>query len=119
MRAFFAILFFSWLITLFLPWWGIILPGIIFGAMLLKSGVKAFFTGFLATGLAWFLQALYIDVANESILSTRIAEMMGVGSHWIILLAAFLIAAIVGGVATLAGYFLTAVLKPEREISAV
>lgn len=119
MRAFIAILFFSWLITLFFPWWGIIIPAIIFGAMFLKSGLRAFFIGFLATGLAWFLQALYIDIMNESILSTRIAEMTGVGSHWIILLATFLIAAVVGGVATLAGYFLKAVLKPEREVSAV
>ena len=83
----------------------------------MKSGLKAFFIGFVATGLAWFFQALYIDIANESILSNRIAEMMGVGSHWIILLATFLIAALLGGVATLTGYFLKAVLKPEREIS--
>ncbi|MDX1642361.1 MAG: hypothetical protein R3220_11725 [Balneolaceae bacterium] len=119
MRAFIAILFFGWLITLFFPWWGVIIPGIVFGAMFFKSGLKAFFVGFLATGFAWFLQALYIDVMNESILSTRIAEMMGVGSNWIILLTTFLIAAIVGGVATLVGYFLKSVLKPEREVSAV
>lgn len=119
MRAFIAILFFSWLITLFFPWWGIVIPGILFGAMFLKSGLNAFFIGFLATGLAWFLQALYIDIANESILSTRIAEMMGVGSHWIILLATFLIAALLGALATLVGYLLKSVLKPEREISAV
>lgn len=119
MRAFIAILFFSWLLTLFFPWWGVVIPGILFGAMFLKSGVKAFFIGFAATGLAWFLQALYIDIANESILSIRIAEMMGVGSHWIILLATFLIAALLGGLATVTGYLLKTVLKPEREISAV
>lgn len=117
MRAFIAILFFSWLLTVFLPWWGIVIPGLIFGAWLLRGGFKAFITGFFACGLAWFLQALYIDIANESILSTRIAEMMGTGSHWIILLATFLIAALVGGFATLTGYFIKAVLKPEREIS--
>lgn len=119
MRAFLAILFFSWLFTLFLPWWGIVIPCLIFGAWFIESGGKAFLIGFVAGGLAWFLQALYIDIANESILSTRIAEMMGVGSHWIILLATFLIAALIGGFATLTGYFLKAVLKPEKEISTV
>ncbi|MDZ7721002.1 MAG: hypothetical protein U5K72_19435 [Balneolaceae bacterium] len=117
MRAFIAILFFSWLLTLFLPWWGIIIPGLIFGAWLLQGGLQAFLTGFLACGLAWFLQALYIDLANESILSTRIAEMMGVGSHWIILLATFSVAALTGGIATLSGYLVKAVLKPEKEIT--
>ena len=119
MRAFIAILFFSWLITLFLPWWGIIIPCLIFGAWLLEGGGKAFLIGFLAGGLAWFLQVLYIDIANESILSTRIAEMMGVGSHWIILLATFLIAALLGGLATLTGYLFKAVLRPNKEISTV
>lgn len=85
----------------------------------MQGGGKAFLIGFFAGGLAWFLQALYIDIANESILSTRIAEMMGVGSHWIILLATFLIAALLGGFSSLTGYFLKAVLKPEREISTV
>lgn len=116
MRAFLAILFFSWFLTLFLPWWGIVVPCLIFGAWLIESGVRAFLIGFFAGGLAWFLQALYIDIANESILSTRIAEMMGVGSHWIILLATFVIAALLGGFATLTGYFLKAVLKPRKEI---
>lgn len=116
MRAFIAILFFSWLITLFFPWWGIIIPGMIFGAMFLKSGMKAFFIGFLATGLAWFLQALYIDIANESILSGRIAEMMGAGSHWMILLATFLVAAVIGGTATLTGYFFKEAFRPTRTI---
>jgi hypothetical protein len=117
MRAFIAILFFSWLITLFLPWWGIIVPCLIFGVWLLESAGRAFLIGFFAGGLAWFLQALYIDIANESILSNRIAEMMGVGSHWLILIATFLIAAFLGGLATLTGYFLKAVLKPDDEVS--
>lgn len=117
MRSFLAILFFSWLLTLFLPWWGIIIPCLVFGAWLMEGGARAFLIGFLAGGLAWFLQALYIDIANESILSTRIAEMMGVGSHWIILLATFFIAALIGGIATLTGYLFKVVSKPEKEIS--
>lgn len=115
MRAFIAILFFSWLITLFFPWWGIIIPGLIFGAMFLESGVSAFFIGFLATGLAWFVQALYINIANDSVLAARIAEMMGFGSPWIILFATFLIAALLGALATLAGYLLKTVLVSNKK----
>ena len=112
MRAFLAILFFSWLFTLFLPWWGIIITCLIFGAWLIEGGWQAFLTGFFANGLAWFLQALYIDIANESILSIRIAEMMGVGSHWIILIITFAVAAILGGVATLTGTSLKQAFQP-------
>ncbi|NBC66914.1 MAG: hypothetical protein GVY07_14815 [Bacteroidetes bacterium] len=118
MRAFIAILFFSWFLTLFLPWWGIVIPGLIFGAWLLEGGFRAFITGFFACGFAWFFQALYIDIANESILSSRIAEMMGIGSHWIILFATFLIAALVGGLATLAGTLFKQVFRPAKRINA-
>lgn len=64
------------------------------------------------------MQALYIDIANESILSSRIAEMMGIGSHWIILFATFLIAALVGGFATLTGTLFKQVFKPAKTINA-
>lgn len=117
MLAFFAILFFSWILTLFLPWWGILIPGIIFGAWLLDNGITAFFVGFLGTGLAWFLQALYIDIANDSILSNRIAEMMGMSAALPILLITFLIAAIAGGLATLTGYLLRTAFRPSSDVA--
>lgn len=117
MRAFFAILVFSWIMTLFMPWWGILIPGLIIGAWLLDNGITAFFVGFLGTGLAWFLQALYIDIANDSILSNRIAEMMGMTSPLPILLITFMIAAITGGAATLTGYLAKTVFRPSSEVN--
>lgn len=117
MRAFFAILVFSWILTLFLPWWGILVPGIIFGAWLLDDGITSFFVGFLGTGLAWLLQAMYIDIANDSILSKRIAEMMGMSASLPILLITFLIAAIAGGLVTLTGYFLKTVFRSSSDVA--
>ena len=108
MKAFFAILFFSWIISLYMPWWGVFIPALIFGAWLLNRSSSAFFTGFLAVGLVWFFQALYIHVANDGILSTRIAEMMGLGSAWMVLMITFLIGGIPGGLGALMGYLFKA-----------
>lgn len=120
MKGFIFVLFFSWLFTLFLPWWGILIPTLIIGGWLLNGSLTAFITGFSGAGSAWFFQALYIHIANEGILSSRIAEMMGVGSPWIVLFITFIAGAIVGGIGTLTGYLLKVNLqKTERSVETV
>ena len=115
MKAFGLLLISTWLITLFLPWWGVLIPAIIFGAWLMESAIVSFLTGFTATGLAWFLQVLYIHLANDAILSTRVAEMMGFQSPWIVLAITFLIGAVPGGLGCLLGTLLKLNLSPKSE----
>lgn len=115
MKAFGLLLISTWLITLFLPWWGVLIPAIIFGAWLMESAVVSFLTGFMATGLAWFFQTLYIHLANDAILSTRVAEMVGFQSPWIVLAITFLIGAIPGGLGCLLGTLLKLNLSPKSE----
>lgn len=116
MKEFVLILFFSWLFTLFFPWWGLLIPTFIVGAWLLKSTFSAFLIGFLGAGFAWFFQALYIHFANEGILSSRIAEMMGVGSPWIVLMITFIIGALAGGIGALTGYLMKVNLKKSDRV---
>jgi hypothetical protein len=110
MRPFIAIFIFTWFLNLFLPWWPALFPAIIFGAWLLKNGLSAFSIGLAAGGFAWFVQAFYIHIANDAILSTRVAEMLQLGSPWLVLLFTFLIGGILAGFGTLFGYQLKAVL---------
>lgn len=115
LKAFCLIFITTWLITLFLPWWGVLIPAIIFGAWLLERPTASFLTGFLATGLAWFLQALYIHLANDAILSTRVAEMLGFQSPWIVLAITFLIGAFPGGLGCMLGTQIKNNLHPKSE----
>lgn len=110
MRPFIIIFIFTWFLNLFLPWWSALLPAIIFGAWLLENSLSAFITGLTAGGFAWFAQAFYIHIANDAILSTRVAEMLQLGSPWFVLLFTFLIGGILAGFGTLFGYQLKAVL---------
>ena len=112
-KAFSIILITTWLFTLFLPWWGVFIPAIILGAWLFEKAFASFITGFLATGFAWFLQVLYIHIANDAILSTRVAELIGVQSPWVILLITFLIGAIPGSLGCLLGTLLKLNLRKE------
>ena len=103
MRAFFSLFFACWLFNLFLPWWGCVIPVLFLAALMLENSLQAFVIGFTASGLAWLVQAGYIHIANEGVLTTRIADMMSVGSPLIVLFITFLIGGLLGGVSALSG----------------
>lgn len=97
------ILITSFLLNLFLPWWSIAFPGLLFGYLYKKKGLTSFGLGFLAVFLLWGGQALYIHFANDGILSTRIATMLGIGSPYLVILITGVIGGLVSGLATLTG----------------
>lgn len=113
MRPFLVLVFFTWFFNLFLGWWATIVPALLIGAWLFDRSQTALYIGFFAGGLAWLIQAFYVDMANDAILSTRIAEMMQVGSPWIVLLITFLVGGILTAVSALLGFQIKKVLHPQ------
>lgn len=116
MRDFFLLLLTFWLTTLFLPWWALLIPAFILGVALFVKNIPAFLTGFAAGFTAWGLQVLYIDIANQSILSARIAELLGVGQSWIVILLTALIGGIIGALGTLLGTQFRLLFKPGYNV---
>lgn len=96
----------AFLLNLFLPWWSIALPGVLLGYLFKQKGAASFGWGFLALFVLWGGQALYIHFANDGILSTRIAEMLGVGSPFLVILITGILGGLVSGLATLSGSLL-------------
>lgn len=93
----------GYLINIVLPWWGIAITGLILGFQMKPKPGAAFGYGFLALFLLWGGQALYIHFANDGILSTRIAEMLGVGSPYLVVLITGVLGGLVSGLAVLSG----------------
>lgn len=114
MRLTVLILVIAFLLNLFLPWWSIAIPGLIFGYVFNKKAFPSFGWGFLALFLLWGGQALYIHFANNAILSSRIAEMLSVGSPLLVVLITAMIGGLVSGLATLTG---SLVKETPREFS--
>ncbi len=91
------------MLNIFLPWWSIAIPGLAFGYYFNEKALVSFGWGFLALFLLWGLQAFYIHLANDGILSSRIAEMFQLGSPlWVVLITGIL-GGLVSGLATLTG----------------
>jgi len=91
---------------LYLDWWSIAPAAFIISLCIRQTPGKAFLTGFLALFLLWGGLAWTIDSRNESVLSHRIAQLLGLGgSSFVMILLTALIGALVAGLASLAGSY--------------
>lgn len=108
------ILISSFLLNLFLPWWSIALPALAFGYLFKYKVGASFGWGFLALFILWGGQALYIHIANDGILSTRIADMLQVGSPMLVILITGVIGGLVSGLATVTGAYISELNKKDR-----
>ena len=95
---------------IFLPqWWFVavvsFLTALVFKEKMLKTGVITF----LVVTIVWMGTAMYIDIGNESILSSRIGQILGGLSPFLLTLITGLLGGIVATLAGLTGASLNAV----------
>ena len=93
----------SLLMQLFLPWWSLLIAAAIVGAAFSLSGFLSFLGGFLGTAIVWWGYAWMIDMKNQAMLSSRIAELFNAGSPAVLILFCGMTAGVVGGFAALSG----------------
>ena len=92
--------------SLFYYFWLVALDAFFASLFLGKSFRHSFWSCFLAVLLVWAGQVYLIDSQNGSILSTKMANLFGLGrSEWIIFITIF-VGAITGGLGALAGFSL-------------
>lgn len=92
---------------IYLPDWGVALAAFLVSALIPQRPWVAFLSGFTAVFLVWGVMAYMIDTANGSILSVRIAQLLGLhGSSILLILVTALTGALIGGCASLTGSYL-------------
>ncbi len=97
----------SFITGLYLPWWGIAIAAFIVALLVHQKAGMAFLSGFLGLFLLWSSLAFWIDSGNESILSARIGELLGIGNNSFLLISiTAIIGALVAGFAAMSGSFL-------------
>ena len=94
----------AWLLSLFLPWWSLSIPCLIFGALLGKKKLSAFYYGFTAIALLWLLQIIWIYINGGDLLATRIAELFTLPHPYLVVAASVLVGGLAGGLSTLTGF---------------
>lgn len=103
-------------VGLYFPWWGI--APVAFGVALLihQKAWKAFLSGFAGAFLLWVVLAWWIDAENGRNLSSKIGELIGIGSNsFLLIIITGTVAGIVSGGAALSGSFLRSSKKEINE----
>lgn len=100
----------SFIATSFLPWWMIAVVCFLVTFFFRLNSGKAFLAGFAGIFLLWLLVALFKDMANNHILSSRMAQLLSLPSPLLFLLISAVIGGIVGGLAAWSGAVVAGVM---------
>ncbi len=87
------------LLQLFFPWWTLAIGAFVVAFIFDSKSFTSFAAGFLAIGILWLSMASYITVVTDSILTSKLNQLLPVNS----LLLTLLIGGLVGGMASLTG----------------
>jgi hypothetical protein len=92
----------GYLITLFFPWWSIVILAFVVGFSIKTQGWAAFIAGFVAMFGLWFGLAMFLDVQNGHLLTERIAQLFKMPANYLPYITG-LIGGIIGGMGSLTG----------------
>ena len=109
------IVLFTFLGQYYLPWWGLFITAGLVGAIISTKGLPTFLAGFIAIAGLWFWQIYFIDAANESLLSTKVAAIFTLSTPMQLMLISSLIGGLCGGFAALTGKLFAGIFKKERK----
>ncbi|NQV49203.1 MAG: hypothetical protein HQ507_01805 [Candidatus Marinimicrobia bacterium] len=102
---------------LFYSWWWIIVIPLALGFIEKDSVAKAAGGNGLGIFLLWFGMSVYQWLNGGEIIVTRVSEVMGIGSGFVLALATGIIGFLVAALAGYAGFSLRKVVIKEYQIS--
>lgn len=108
------VIVFSYVSQFILPWWGAMIGSALATLLVYNKGLSSFFAGFLGLGLLWFYLAYTIDVANQSLLSGKVATLFELESGFQMVLVTALLGAIIGGFSALTGNNFISIFKKTK-----
>jgi hypothetical protein len=90
-----------------LPWWSFVVTNFIIAFAIPIKPAHSFTAGALGVGSLWAGLAFGIDMANNHILSTKVAKILTIGdSYLLVIFMTVAIGTLLGGLASLTGSFL-------------
>jgi hypothetical protein len=95
-------------------WWWVMAVPFFYGLGFGRSARRSFGAGAVSAGLLWLGAAAYFHLTGSALIARRLALMMKLGSSWLMVVAAGLLAALAAGIAGLAGYSVRALFRRRR-----
>lgn len=103
----------SYAFGLFLPWWSIMIVGLLVGYFIPQKRIFSFLSVFLGVALFWGLFALFVSTSNEHILAKRVALLViKKDSPLLLVMFTGLMGGISSGISAVTGRSLALLFKP-------
>lgn len=100
------------LLSIFLPWWSIMIAAFASGLSFSLKRVYVFLVPFLAIAFFWIVYAFWLGNANDFILAKKIAILLPLkGSPYLLLLTTGIIGGLAAGIAGVFGKQCALILK--------
>jgi hypothetical protein len=94
----------------FLPWWSMAIVSFLVSLFAGFRPGRSFLLGFVGVGLCWLVTALMHDMANQHILSTRMAALFHLPNYLLFIVVTVFLGGLIGGLSACAG----ALFSPGR-----
>ncbi len=108
---------FCYLAELYFPWWSIAAVAFLITYFIPGSFFSVFVSAFLGVGLVWIGMAWKIDHDTQSILTTKIAELLFLSENTYLILITGAVGGLVAAIASLSGNSLRKMFNGEKRIS--
>ena len=103
-------------LSMFLPWWSVMLAAFLSGAIVRLKNVSAFFVPFSAIALFWIIYAWSLSSANDFILAKKIAVLLYLeGNAMLLILVTGIVGGLAAGTSALFGNQCRAVFSPKNQ----
>lgn len=106
MRFFVAVIFIAILSAAaeyFLPWWSVAIVSFLVSLFAGFRPGRSFLLGFFGVGLCWLVTALIHDIANQHILSARMAALFHLPDYALFIVVTVFLGGLIGGLSACTG----------------
>ena len=98
------------------PWWFIIFIPFSLGLIFDDNYISHFLSGFIGVTISWIFLLLSIEYQSESILSSKIIEILKINSTNILIIITALIGGIISGLSSITGLALINNFRKKKDI---
>ena len=105
----------SFYYTDILVWWYIIIIPFIIGLVVKENYISLFLNGFIGVSVAWLYIILEINSSTESIISTKILDIINIDSINKLIIYTIIIGGFLGGISSITGKALKEILFKKKK----
>jgi hypothetical protein len=98
-----------------LPWWSIIFIPFLLGLIFEDNYISHFLSGFIGVSISWIFLLLSIEYQSESILSSKVIEILKINSINILIIFTALIGGIISALSSITGLAMNNIFKKKED----